>query len=113
MLVTENGSFLPDGQSDSTNNPHFSPSANRKMIAAFVYGSAIRLLELPRKIIVMFGMERDPFDAAIDEILACAGGDVRRALRAVLVENIKLESELRQLYAVSEHGKPAKVRSLH
>jgi hypothetical protein len=101
------------GSLTAPNNPHFSPSANRKMIAALVYGSAIRLLELARKIIVMSGMERDPFDAAIDEILACADGDVRRALRAVLVENIKLESELRQLYAVSEHGKPAKVHSLH
>ena len=58
-------------------------------------------------------MERDPFDAAIDAILASADGDVRRALRAVLVENVVLESEIRQLYAVSEHGKPANWRSLH
>jgi hypothetical protein len=40
-------------------------------------------------------MERDSFDAAIDEILASADGDVRRALRAVLVENMQLEAELR------------------
>ena len=33
-------------------------------------------------------MERDSFDAAIDEILASADGDVRRALRAILVENV-------------------------
>jgi hypothetical protein len=52
-------------------------------------------------------MERDPFDSAIDEVLAAADGDVRRALRAVLVENVQLESELRQLYAVSDHGKPS------
>jgi len=58
-------------------------------------------------------MERDPFDAAIDAILASADGDIRRALKAVLVENVVLETELRQLYAVSEHGKPADWRSLH
>lgn len=52
-------------------------------------------------------MKPDPFDAAIDEILASAEGDVRRALRAVLLENVVLETELRDLYAVSEHGKPA------
>jgi hypothetical protein len=49
-------------------------------------------------------MKNDPVDKAIDEILASADGDVRRALRAVLVENIALESELRLLYAASEHG---------
>jgi len=51
-------------------------------------------------------MKRDPYDAAIDEILATADGDVRRALRAVLEENVQLEYELRHLYAASEHGKP-------
>jgi hypothetical protein len=50
-------------------------------------------------------MKRDPFESAMDEILASADGDVRRALRAVLVENTELESELRSLYAVSEHSK--------
>jgi hypothetical protein len=58
-------------------------------------------------------MKNDAFDRAIDEILASANGDVRRALRAVLVENIKLESELRNLYAASEHGKRADRNSLH
>jgi hypothetical protein len=59
-------------------------------------------------------MKRDPFDAAIDEILASADGDIRRALRAVLVENIELESELRNLYAASEHGARVDTkRSLH
>jgi len=39
---------------------------------------------------------------------------VRRALRAVLVENIELESELRSLYAASEHGKTTDTKnSLH
>jgi hypothetical protein len=59
-------------------------------------------------------MKRDPFESAIDEILASADGDVRRALRAVLVENIELESELRSLYAASEHGKTIDTKnSLH
>ena len=54
-----------------------------------------------------FLMKRDPFDAAIDDILTTAGGDARRALRAVLEENVQLEFELRNLYAASEHGKRA------
>jgi hypothetical protein len=49
----------------------------------------------------------DLFDPAIDEILAAADGDVRRALRLVLKENMQLEAELRHLYAVSDHGKPS------
>ena len=48
--------------------------------------------------------ERNSFDAAIDEILATAAGDVRRALRAVLVENVQSEAELRRLYAMAAHG---------
>jgi hypothetical protein len=69
--------------------------------------------ELPRQIAVISVMERDPFETAIDAILASADGDIRRALRAVLMENVVLESEIRQLYAVSEHGKPVDWRSLH
>ena len=59
-------------------------------------------------------MKRDPFESAIDEILASADGDVRRALRAVLIENIELEAELRSLHAASKHGKfTATKHSLH
>jgi len=59
-------------------------------------------------------MKRDPFKSAIDKILASADGDVRRALRAVLVENIALESELRSLYAASERGRLTDTKnSLH
>jgi hypothetical protein len=58
-------------------------------------------------------MKHDPFDAAIDEILESADGDVRRALRAVLEENVQLEFELRNLYAESEHGERADKKSLH
>ena len=63
-------------------------------------------MEPPRQMAVISFMKRDPYDAAIDEILATADGDVRRALRAVLEENVQLEYELRHLYAASEHGKP-------
>jgi hypothetical protein len=61
-------------------------------------------MEPLRQMAVIPFMKRDPYDAAIDEILATADGDVRRALRAVLEENVQLEYELR--YAASEHGKP-------
>ena len=61
-----------------------------------------------------YAMKRDPFESAIDEILASADGDVRRALRAVLVENIALESELRSLYAASKRGRLTDTKhSLH
>ena len=58
-------------------------------------------------------MKRDPFESAIDEILTSADGDgdARRAVRAVLVENIALESELRSLYAASEHGRLTDTRT--
>jgi hypothetical protein len=49
-------------------------------------------------------MERDSFDAAIDEILAITNGDIRLALRAVLVESVLLEEELRQMRAASPHA---------
>ena len=63
---------------------------------------------------VTYLMKRDPVDIAIEKILEVADGDMRRALHAVLVQNIQLESELRKLYAASEHGKPASTKtSLH
>jgi hypothetical protein len=57
-------------------------------------------------------MEDDTFDIAIAQLVKAADGDMRSVLRAVLIENVKLQSELRQLCAVSEHGKPAAV-TLH
>jgi hypothetical protein len=36
----------------------------------------------------------DLIETAIDKLLLSAGGDMRQALRAVLLENIKLQSEL-------------------
>ena len=42
-------------------------------------------------------MKLDPYEVAIDEILADADGDVRLALRTVLVQNVELELKLRSL----------------
>jgi hypothetical protein len=39
-------------------------------------------------------MARDPYDIAIDQILEGAEGDVRLALRTVLVQNLQLEARL-------------------
>jgi hypothetical protein len=36
----------------------------------------------------------DLIETAIEKILISAGGDMRQALRALLIENIKLQSEL-------------------
>jgi hypothetical protein len=42
-------------------------------------------------------MHRDPYDIAIDQILAGADGDVRLALRTVLIQNLQLEARLMAL----------------
>ena len=42
-------------------------------------------------------MDRDPFDVAIDQILEGADGDVRLALRTVLIQNLRLEARLMAL----------------
>ena len=46
-------------------------------------------------------------EAAIDEIVASCDGDMRGALRALLLVNEQLEAELQQLHAVMAHGGPA------
>ncbi len=43
-------------------------------------------------------------DAAIDEIVAKCNGDIRSALKALLLVNEQLEAELQQLHAVVAHG---------
>ena len=45
-------------------------------------------------------------EAAIDEIVASCNGDVRGALRALLLVNEQLEAELQQLYAAVALGGP-------
>ena len=39
-------------------------------------------------------MDRDPYDIAIDQILEGADGDIRLALRTVLIQNLQLEARL-------------------
>jgi hypothetical protein len=47
-----------------------------------------------------------PNEAAIDEIVASCDGDLRGALRALLLVNEQLEVELAQLYAKVTQGGP-------
>jgi hypothetical protein len=47
-----------------------------------------------------------PNEAAIDEIVASCNGDVRGALKALLLVNEHLEAELQQLYAAVALGAP-------
>ena len=42
-------------------------------------------------------------EAAIDEIVASCDGDLRGALKALLLVNEHLEAEIAQLYAAAEH----------
>ena len=49
-------------------------------------------------------MISDPREAAIDRIVATCNGDVRGALKALLLVNEQLETELAQLHAVVAHG---------
>jgi hypothetical protein len=44
-------------------------------------------------------MISDASEAAIDQIVASCDGDIRGALRALLLVNEKLEAELAQFYA--------------
>lgn len=49
-------------------------------------------------------MARDRNETVIDEIIATCNGDARGALKALLLVNEQLESELQQLYAAATHG---------
>jgi hypothetical protein len=49
-------------------------------------------------------MNSRPNEAAIDEIVARCNGDIRGALRALLLVNERLEAELQQLQAVVADG---------
>ena len=44
-----------------------------------------------------------PNEAAIDEIVASCSGDLRGAVRALLLVNEHLEAEINQLYAAAAH----------
>ncbi len=51
-------------------------------------------------------------EAAIDQIVAACNGDLRGALRALLLVNEQLEAELAQIYAVVSPGGLAQ-RGIH
>jgi len=50
-------------------------------------------------------------EAAIDEIVANCNGDLRGAVRALLLVNEHLEAELTQLYAAAAHNGLAERRN--
>jgi len=47
-------------------------------------------------------------DAVIDEIVAACSGDMVSAVKALLLVNEELESELQQLYAAAAYRSPTK-----
>jgi hypothetical protein len=51
-------------------------------------------------------MTSRPTDATIDKIVAKCSGDIRSALKALLLVNEHLEAELQQLYAAVAVGGP-------
>jgi hypothetical protein len=53
-------------------------------------------------------MISDPSEAAIDRIVATCNGDLRGALRALLLVNEQLETELQQFYAAAAQDELAR-----
>ena len=51
-------------------------------------------------------MTSEASEAAIDLIVATCNGDIRGALKALLLVNEQLETELAQAYAAVTHGGP-------
>jgi hypothetical protein len=47
-------------------------------------------------------------NAVIDEIVAACSGDLASAVKALLLVNEELESEIQQLYAAAAHRSPTK-----
>ena len=50
-------------------------------------------------------------EAAIDEIVASCNGDLRGAVRALLLVNEHLEAELAELYAAAAHSALTEARN--
>jgi hypothetical protein len=48
--------------------------------------------------------EPDPLDAAADQVIAACDGDVRAAVRALIVAKGLLEAELNDVYAATSKG---------
>jgi hypothetical protein len=53
-------------------------------------------------------MPPEPTDVTIDDIIATCNGDLRGALKALLMVNEQLETELQQMYAQAAHGMPVR-----
>ncbi len=49
-------------------------------------------------------MTSEASEAAIDHVVATCNGDIRGALKALLLVNEQLEAELAQAYAAVAHG---------
>jgi hypothetical protein len=58
-------------------------------------------------------MSNGTSEFAIDEIVASCDGDIRGALKALLLVNEHLEAELARLYAVVTGGRPFERGALH
>ncbi|MBR1203222.1 MULTISPECIES: hypothetical protein [unclassified Bradyrhizobium] len=58
-------------------------------------------------------MISDPNDAAIDQIVASCNGDLRGALKALLLVNEHLEAELQQFYAAVAQDSASRGKFLH
>jgi hypothetical protein len=63
------------------------------------------LKRLSRGIFGGFSMSSGLQETAIDEIVARCNGDIRGALKALLLVNEQLEAELAQLHAAVAHGR--------
>jgi hypothetical protein len=51
----------------------------------------------------VFSMSSGVSEAAIDQIVASCNGDIRGALKALLLVNEQLEAKLQQVYAAAAH----------
>jgi hypothetical protein len=51
-------------------------------------------------------------EMTLDEIVASCDGDLRGAVKALLLVNEQLESELLQIYVAVEHGTPSAAKKL-
>src|SRR4051794_13518311 len=76
-------------------------------IIHIIHRNARRASQLRHGSIAGWGMDTAVNDTAIDEIVAACNGDIRGALKALMLVNEQLEAELQQLHAVVAHGAAA------
>ena len=55
-------------------------------------------------------MTHTPNEAAVNAIIATCDGDMRETIKALLLVNEQLGTELQQLYSAVEHGSPSERR---